>query len=173
MMVKRILILAMTLSLAIAFCGCDFLKDVADSSIIERSKTFDLDGVSIELTTEFLRMDFISEDFDFIIGDGTVTIMGVKVENGENDLGELTVLEFAEYFRSLMEENDPTEITDIDGIPMMQYSSTDDDGDAQTVAVMYYKAADCFWTVCFSASSEDFDEVYDDICKYAKTVECK
>ena len=33
-MVKRILILAMTLSLAIAFCGCDFLKDVADSSII-------------------------------------------------------------------------------------------------------------------------------------------
>lgn len=164
----------MVICLMFSLCGCAFLRDVADSTVNndEKAKVFDFEGLSIELTTDFLRMDFISEDYDVIVGDGEITVMGIKMLNEETQLGDLTVMEFAQNFRSQMEANNPTEITEIDGIPTMQYVSTEGD-DVQKIAVMYYKASDCFWILCFAVEADDFAENYNDICKYAKTVKCE
>ncbi len=171
---KKIISILIVACLMFSLCACDFLKDVADSAVNTNAeaKTFEFDGISIELTTDFLRMDFVSEDYDFIVGDETLTIMGIKMPHEETGLSELPVLEFAKNFRSLMLENNPTSVTQIDSIPTMQYRSTES-GEEQTVAVMYYKTDDCFWVLCFTTLTEDFDDMYDNICKYAKTVKCE
>lgn len=171
---KKVLSVVVVLVLCLSLCGCAFARDVADSTlnIKEKAKTFYFDGISIELTTDFLQMDFISDDYDFIVGTEDLTIMGIKLLNSETQMGDCTVDEFAENFRSLLLENNPTEIIKIDGIPAMQYISTEGD-DVQTIAVMYYKGSDCFWVLCFAAESDDFVENYNDICKYAKSVKCE
>lgn len=170
---KKVLSVLMAFCLIFSLCACDFANDIVDSTlnIKAKSKTFEFDGLSIELTTEFLRMDFVSEDYDFIVGTETLTLMGMKIVHTETDLGELPVIEFARNFRSRMLESNPTAVTEIDGIPTMQYTAGDE-GEKQTIAVMFYKNDDCFWVLCFGASSEDFNEEYDNICKYAKTVKC-
>ncbi len=167
---KKLFAVIVVVCLLLSFGGCDFLRDVADSTKDEQPKTFDFDGISIELTTQFLRMDFINEDYDFIVGNDTVCIMGFEIPTDDTDLGDLTVLEFAQYFRTLMEEDNPTEVSEMDGIPTLQYTALSDDGEEQTMAVMFYKADDCFWAVCFACATEKFDAAYADICQYAKSV---
>ncbi len=132
---------------------------------------FDLDGISIELTSDFLRTDFVNEEFDFIVGTEYLTVMGIKVDDNGSGIIDYSVLEFAEQFRPLLESDDPSDITVTDGIPTFQYRSVSD-GIDQTNAVMFYKGSDCFWVVSFITSTDVFDGTYDEIIKYAKTVKC-
>ena len=171
---KKILALILVACMAFSLCACDFAKDLADSTlnIKAQAKTFDFDGISIELTTDFVRMDFISDEYDFIVGTETLTLMGIKVDSEDTALNDVSVKDYAESFRSLMLSSNPTEITLIDDIPTMQYTASED-GDEQTIAVMFYKGSDCFYVLCFGASSDTFKEQYKDICKYAKTVKCE
>ena len=101
---KKILALILVACMAFSLCACDFAKDLADSTlnIKAQAKTFDFDGISIELTTDFVRMDFISDEYDFIVGTETLTLMGIKVENEGSALDEIPVKDFAENFRSLI-----------------------------------------------------------------------
>ena len=171
---KRILAVLLVLCLSVSVSGCAFFGDVADlaKNDVAKEKTFDLEGLSIELTTDFLQMDFISEDYDFVIGDGTLSILGLKIEHDDTALKDLTTLQFAEYFRSVMEENKPDEVTEVDSIPTMQYTAKTDGLD-QVVVVKFYKSTDGFWMLCFSVTASQFDDVSDDINKYAKTVKCE
>ena len=172
---KKFFAVILMLLLTVALCGCDFLKDVNDmaENPVAKPKTFEAEGISIELTTDFLQMGFVDEDYDFIIGDKTLTVMGEKWLNSETELGDFTVNEFAEYHRFLLEQINPTELSDLDGIPTMQYKTPADDGGNITAAVTYYKTEDCFWVVTFAADSEKFSKIYDDICKYAKSIVVK
>lgn len=77
---KKVLSVLMVLCLVVSLAGCDFLKDVADSAKVEEPKTFEFDGISIELTTNFLRMEFISDEYDFIVGDEILSVFGIKVD---------------------------------------------------------------------------------------------
>ena len=169
---KKLLALLMAFCLVFSLCGCDFAKDIADSAINEKAKakTFEFDGVSIKLTTDFLRMDFVSEDYDFVVGNEELTIMGLEMDFEDSEVAALSVSEFAEFFRSNMTESDPTEVEETNSIPSIQYRKTTDDGEELTPAVMFYKGDDCFWAICFAADTDDFDELYDDILKYAKSV---
>ena len=57
---KKILAVILTFAcLAISLSGCTFLKDATDLVLNDeaKAKTFEFDGISIELTTDFLRMD--------------------------------------------------------------------------------------------------------------------
>lgn len=171
---KKTISLLLCFCLAFCLCGCDFLRDVADSANGEKTpKTFDFEGISMELTNEFLRMDFISEKYDFVVGNEKLSVMGIKMDSKESNLENLSVLEFAKFFRELMKDDNPTEVTEISQIPTMQYTTTDDDGENQTAAVMFYKGTDCFWIVCFVTKTDNFEESYEEICGYAKTVVCE
>ncbi len=169
---KKILAVLMALCLIFSLCGCDFLKDVSDKAAndVAKPKTFEMDGVSIELTTDFLQMDFVDEDYDFIIGDETLTIMGEKFLNSETDFGDFSAQEFAEYHRFLLENINPTIISDLEGIPTMKYTTTKDDGKEITASLMYYKAKDCFWILTFATDSDKFLKLNKDINEYAKSV---
>jgi len=171
---KKVISVLVAVLLLLSLCACDLLSDAIDSVENEEAKpkTFTYEGISIELTTDFLRMDFISEEYDFIVGDDLLAVMGMKVTFDDTDISNYTVKEFAENFHQVFEENNPTELTDIDGIPVFQYRVIDDEDD-QTMAVTFHKAEDCFWLVMFGADTAEFSKVYPDICKYAKTVKCE
>lgn len=168
---KKVLALFMVICFMTTLCGCTFLKDVSDLSGKEEPKTFQFDGVSIELTTEFLRMDFISKDYDFVVGTDDLTVMGVKAAMEDNE--EISVMDYAEVYHSVIADMNPTEITEMEGIPTLQCVMDDEDGEDTRVAVMFYKGTDCFWVILFAADTDDFSEHYNDICKYAKTVKCE
>lgn len=170
---KKFLAIIMVVVLSLSFCGCDFLKDVVDSTKGEKAKTFDFEGISMELTTTYLRMEFISEQYDFIVGNETVSIFGMKVPCSEDELNALSVSEYAQNFHDAMEQDNPTEVTLIDGIPSLQYTAVNEDDEEQTTAVMFYKGKDCFWVICFVTLSQEFEDNYDDICKFAKSVKCE
>lgn len=168
---KKIIALLMVVCIAFSFCGCVFLKDVADSTKKEQPKTFEFEDISIELTSDFLRMDFLSDEYDFVVGTKLLTVMGIKAEFDENT--EVSVNDYADAFRSALTDNNTTPISYIEEIPTLQYQTKDNDGNDQKVAVMFYKGTNCFWVICFAASIEKFDDIYNDICKYAKTVKCE
>lgn len=171
---KKFLCVLLAAVLFVTLCGCSFLKDVGDlaANDVAQDKTFEFDDLSIELTTDFLRMEFLEdEEWDFVVGSEKITVMGLK-EDVEEDLAqEITVTDYANAFRSILEV-DSTEIIEKEGIPMMQYTADGDNG-KNTINVAFYKGTNCFWTVCFGTKAGDFDENYDEICKYAKTVKCK
>ena len=125
-------ILAVILALVcfmMCLSGCTFLKDVTDLVLNDeaKAKTFEFDGISIELTTDFLRMDSLKEDYDFAVGSETVSVLGLKMLDSETEMGNASVKEFAEEFHSLVEELGAEEITEIDGIPTFKYQSTEED----------------------------------------------
>lgn len=166
---KKILSAFLVFCLLLSLCGCTFLSDVADMGEKEEPKIFEFDDISMELTTKYLRMDFVSEDYEFIVGNDVLTIMGTEVEFEDTDLAKLTVIEFAEYFRGLMVDNNPTEISEIDGIPTMQYTAISDSKE-QTATIKYYKSDESFWIICFVIDSKNYEDLSDDIKKFAKTV---
>lgn len=170
---KKTLSILMAVCLLFSLCGCTFLKDVTDFALNDEAvaKTFRFDGISIELTTDFLRMDSLKENYDFVVGTDTLSVLGLKMPDAETGLRDFTVREYAENFHSLVEELGPDEVTEIDGIPMFKYRDTDEDGE-MTLALTFYRGSDCFWIIFFSAETENFDGFYSDICKYAKTVKC-
>jgi hypothetical protein len=169
---KKVIAVLICIGFVFTLCGCTFLKDVADSAGIEKPKVFEYEGVSIELTTDFFRMDdLLSEDYDFVIGDGDVTVMGIKAVL--DDAGQTTPDEFAELYRSVISQQNPTEVTTLDGIPTFQFVMKENEEDDLKVAVMFYKGSGPIWVVTFATDVEDFNEHYDDICKFAKTVKCE
>ena len=167
---KKLLAIFTVICVMFSLCGCVFLKDMADSAGFEKPKTFEYDGLSIELTNDFLRMDFVSEEYDFIIGTEEITVLGVKVDVEDNE--NISDMDYAVAFRNAFIDNNPTELTEISSIPTLNYEFSDDNGKNQTAAVMFYKGTDCFWVVTFATLSNNFDELYDEICGYAKTVKC-
>ncbi len=167
---KKILALIMIVCLMLSLCGCTFLKDLSDSTRDEEPKTFEYDGISIELTTNFVRMDFVSEEYDLVIGNDDLTVIGVKAVL--DDGGTTSAAEFAEIYRSVIEKHNPTEVTELDGIPTLQCIMKEDGEEDLKVATMFYKGSSCLWVVCFAADEDEFSGQYDDICKYAKTVKC-
>ena len=171
---KMIISLFIVLILCISLCGCAFVGDLADSTlnIKAKAKTFEFDGLSIELTTDFLQMDFISEDYDFIVGTEDISVMGLKMLHSETEMEDYSVEDFAEVHRSLLESENPTEMVVTDGIPTYHYTG-DVEGELKTFALTYYKGSDCFWIVIFATESDDFAEDYAEIWEYAKSVKCQ
>lgn len=171
---KKIISVLLAVCLLFLLCGCTFFKDINDFALNDEAveKTFEFDGISIELTTDFLRMDSLKEDYDFVVGTKTLCVLGLKMPDSETELGDFTVKEYAENFHSLVEELGPDEVTEIDGIPTFKYRDTDEEGE-MTLALTFYRGSDCFWVIFFSAETENFDGLYSDICKYAKTVKCE
>lgn len=170
---KKIIVCFIAIIMVLSLCACDFAKDLIDSSlnITARAKTFQCGSLSIELNSEFLTMNFIDDSYDFIWGTDEITVMGIFSEFDKETLDNMTALDYATIFRDQIAHVDPTEIADLDGIPTMQYTTTEDD-DETTVLIACYEATDGIWVVMFGVDADDYTEYYASICEYAKTVKC-
>ncbi len=170
---KKILAVLLSLCLVFGLCGCTFLDDIKDMAKNGEAtpKTFDFEGVSIELTTDFLRMDFVSEDFDFVVGSGDITVLGLKADFEGTDISDYTTLEFAENFKNSLENIKADDVTEVDGIATFKYVTTEEEENLAN-DVMIYKGTNCFWVIWFSVTDTEYDTYHADIVSYAKTVKC-
>ena len=169
---KKILCILLALSLMLCFSACDSVENTLETLVLTaNAKTFTVDELTLELTRDFMRMDILVPDTDFCISSGDVVIAGWRSALTQDD--RLSAWDYAESFRQVMQEPTMTAVTDLHGIPTMQYRTLDADGEAQTVLVAVYEGAQCLWLVEYVFDQEDYDELYPTVEQYALSVTCE
>lgn len=172
---KKLIAVLILVCMAVSVSACgsasEFTQDVIDSAVNKevKSKTFEFDGGSIELNTGFYTMNFVSEDYDFILGDGTLTVMGKKQVYVNAEISKLTASEYASAQQENLASFSPTELTEVDGIPTFLCFSENEGGEL-VMSNWYFKTSEGFWCVIFAANKSVFDGLYEDICGYAKSI---
>lgn len=164
---KKLVAVVLTVGLLFSLGACTFLKDVQDlgkGDVTE--KVFEFDDVSLTLSSDFIRMGFIDESYDFIVGNEVVAVYGLKAPFEDTELAEYTVAEYAELFSDQL-EYDAT-VSMVGEIPTVEYGEDD-----MKMITAFYKGDTCFWVIMFGVATEEYDASYPDICNYIKSVKCK
>lgn len=165
---KKIVCTILCAILILSCSACDLAKDIFTKSvsITDAEKVFEHEDFSITLTTGFLTMDFISEDFSFIWGDGIITVMGMEAGIG---VDEITLSEYAEFFSQNLDGVNSVKTDTLDNtIPCVEYS-VDNDGEMYSYLTCFYEAKDDIWIILFGAPESDYTKNYESICKYARS----
>ena len=170
---KKFFSLLAVFMLLFSLCACDSLDNALDELDDPKPKTFQVENLSIELNDDFFRMDRLAKEFDFCISSEDIVIFGSRVDFAENDLAGVSLWDYAEAFRYNMEQSTMSELTDLNGIPTMQYEAYDNDNEEQIVFIALYEASDCFWMLQFISEKEDYRENTPLIHQYAQSVKCK
>ena len=170
---KKLICLLLALILSLSLCACDAIEEIREIGEKLNAKTFTEGNFSIELTQDFFRLDFLAEDFDFAIGSEDITIFGIHMDYSHSDPFSLSAWEYAEAIREGMNSENVTEVTDLEGIPTMQYTAVDDDGDEMAFVYAVYEASDGFWLVQYGFESDDYYELYPLVRQYALSVKCE
>ena len=169
---KKLICLILAWMLSLSLCACDAAEEILEMGKTLNTKTYTVDNLSIDLTREFLRMDMLAQDFDFAVSDGDITVFGESVDYAEYELFGISAWDYAAAFRESMTDKSVTEVTDLEGIPTLQYTATDDDGEQLTYVVAVYEASDRFWILQFCFETDDYDELYPLVKQYALSVKC-
>ncbi len=171
---KKLVLILLCVSMVLSLTACGFSKRIVEAAEnkAETVKTFRCDDLSIELTNDFMTMNFIDDTYNFIWGSGDVTVMGLYSEFEDDILQNMDVFEYAQAFRDNLSESDPSEVTLLDTIPTIEHTTIDEKGEKMIYLLAFYKAEHGIWLVTFGAEEDDYSEHYSDICKYAKTVKC-
>lgn len=172
---KKIIAIIAVLCMVFSLASCKMAEDVVDSTlnVVPKSKVFEKDGFSIELTTDFISTEMSGESYSMVVSDGEISLMTIKSDLSETALADYTAKQYAEYFRDIMAQNEsisPTEVKDVEGIPVFEYGSGEDSSIKAITAI--YKSGGQFWVALFTIENEKYDERYSDIIGYAKTVKC-
>lgn len=157
---KRLFVLILGFVLAFSLCSClDFPA---------KEKTFTVEGVSLVLNDDFFVMNQVAPEYDFCISSEDIVILGMRLDLEENQLQGVSLEEYAQVFSEMMESD--TELTQLDGRPLVRYYSSDADGDLQIVNIVFYQTSEYFWLLNFISDQDDFDEDFPEIRKYANSV---
>lgn len=169
---KRIISILVCVAILASLSSCAFVKDLMTRSVnlLEREKEFVFEDLSITLTTSFMTLDFINDEFSFIWGDGNVTVMGIEVDVGEEMIKEVSTEDYAAVYASELEGVSEDDIGDLNGIPTILYSVDNGDG-VFTYLICFYETSDSFWVVMLGSEEDIYEEEYDNICKYAASVQ--
>ena len=171
---KRLISILLAAILSVSFCACDSVENVLDAMDVPATpKTFTVENLTIELTDDFFRMDMLAQDFDFCISSEDIVIFGTCIDIAENELAGISSWDYATAFHDALEESTLTAVTDLNGIPSMQYNSYSDDGEKQTVFITVHETNTCFWLLQFIFDTEDYDRLYPLAQQYALSVKSK
>ncbi len=165
---KKLICICLVLILSMSLCACDAAEEILELSGKLNAKTFTVDGLSIDLTRDFIRLDFLAEDFDFAIGSEDITILGTNM----GDAGDMSAWDFAVALREGMSNETVTEVADLEGIPTMLYTVIDDDGEEMTFMYAIYEASEGLWLLQFGFETDDYNELYPLVKQYALSVTC-
>lgn len=157
---KRAVVLFLSVVLALSLCAC--------LDVPAKEKTFTVDNLSIVLNDDFFRMDQVAPGYNFCISSEDVVIFGSRVDLAENGLEGAGVEEYATAYSGVLEEE--TEMTRLDGRPVVRYYAKDAEGDLQIVNIVFYQTQDCFWLLSFISDADDFAEEKPEIWRYANSV---
>lgn len=162
---KKFLGFFFVFALMLSMCACDAVEDVLD--VPAKEKTFTVENMTITLNDDFFRLDRLAQEQDFCISSEDIVIFGLKVDREETSM---TVQEYAAAFREVMNEPTMSEIRQLDGNPVMQYESPDDEGEMRIIYIVIYPTDECFWLLQFISEKDDFAENQPLIEQYAKSV---
>ena len=167
---KKIISIIACTAMLFSLSSCAFVRDllVMNAFVVARDREFSYEDLSVTLTTDFMTMDFISEDYLFIWGDGDVTVMGTEALLEEDVIGAVSAADYAEIFADNLGITEEDAIGELDGIPTIRYDVFNDE--PYTYLVCIYESSDGFWVVVFGSEAEVYEEHYEEICKYAKSV---
>lgn len=157
---KKLCMLALALAVTISLCGC--------FDIPPKEKTFTVEGVSIVLNDDFFKMNQVAPEYDFCISSDDIVIFGLRVNTQEGDLQNVSAEEYATAFSGAMDRE--TEMTQLDGRPLVRYYAEDADGDLQIVNIVFYQGDACLWLLSFISDADDFAEEQPQIRQYANSV---
>ncbi len=162
---RKIISVIACFAILFCLCSCGFDAENLDKLINgePKVKVFQIDGLYIELNRDFMKMNFISDEYDFIFGDGDVTVLGLY-----SAVEGVTAEEYAEYFYESLEGADPAGVTKVGEVPTVGYTSVDDEVHRYIVA--FYETDGGIWSVTFGGEERSYNERYEDICKYIKSV---
>ena len=183
---KKIIAVILVVCMAASLCACnstsnlkDLTSDLKDSvqNLKPEAKTFEFDGASIDLNTDFLRMEFLEENFEFVVGDGDITVMGFYlsaeefgVENADENFSVTTLAAF--YRGATAANGSPSELSEHSGIPYFEYTETAD-GEEQTNLFTFYKTSEDFLVIIFAFDSASAETLRHTALGYAETVKCE
>lgn len=172
---KRLISILICVAMMFSLCACDLVDDIADmtENVQAVPKTFEYNDFTIELTSDFLTMDFVDDEYDFIWGTTQITIMGLLAEMEPDVLENITAFDYATAYREEIKKAniEPSKIEDLDGIPVMKYTTDSAMGEL-SVMTAFYKGSQGVWVVLYNVRTDIYDENYKAICQYAKSVKC-
>lgn len=157
-MKKTVLVLLLTVTLL--FSACTWFATGAD-------KTFSSAGMSITLTDYFEKESM--SGFTVCYGSSDVAVLCLKETFADNPGHvEWSVDEYMEKVRETNASLNPSDIVYVDGLTTINYTVSGNK--SYSYFTVAYKAGDGFWLVQFCAESENYQKLYLDLVKYAKSV---
>lgn len=169
---KKLVFATVCLFFGIALCSCTLIQNLAVAMNEKETepKTFGCEGLTVELTDEFMTMDFISEDYDLILGDGDVTVLAKHVDLEGDILDSVTPYSYALTFKDELETGTVSDVmTTQDGLSYLEHAVEDDEGVINYVYT-FYKDGTGIWFVAFGMDDEVYDECFERCLYYAATV---
>lgn len=162
---KKVVSLLMTAVFLFALTGCSSKK------IYEKeAKTFSASGMEIILTEGFKEADF--EGYTACYDSSEVAIFTLKEEFSlAEGFEDLTLEEYSDLLYQANADYSPDPITEIEGIPCMEYTFLNEEEDVTfRYLTTLFKAPDAFWLIQFTCEEDCYEEYKPYFIDWAKTV---
>lgn len=157
---KKLLSLLLVLAtlLALSSCGEAAPKD------------FSSNGMTITLTDDFKENTQQGYTVCYESSDVAVFVLKESFSLQQN-LGELTLDEYAEVVRNVNSSKSPTEISKADGLTSMEYSFFNENmNQNHKYFCTMFKSSDAFWLVQFVCIEDVYDTHMDSFLNWAKSI---
>lgn len=133
------------------------------------SGVFTTNGMTITLTTEFSEKSV--SGVTAVYDSEKIGVLCYKLPFETNpDYQDMTVGEFAEYYREQKSELNPSDVSVDDGVTYVEFENKESDGVNYTYCTTFFVANDGVWTILFFAKSEEYPGLKQTILGYARTV---
>lgn len=161
---RRLITAMLSLVMLFSFMGCN--KRVYEA----KAKTFSKDGLTITLTEAFSESKY--EGYTLACDSGEVAFFALKESFAEYEgLEYATLEEYAENVCLANADREPGEITEIDGIPTMEYSFYNETSkQTYKYLVAMFKGPDAFWLVHFACKNTEYETYRSHFVEWVKSV---
>lgn len=141
------------------FSGCIFLA---------QPKTFTKAGVSITLTNAFVEKEYVTMTCYYESPQLVVTLLKEEFTM-LSGLEDWTLMEYAETTIKGNKLTDSVAAMSEDGYAYFEYQK-ELSGNNYSYYATCHKTGDAFWLIQFGCLSKNFDNLYESILKYAKSI---
>ncbi len=133
-----------------------------------KEKTFKKDGLEITLTSSFKETKI--ENYTVCYDSKKVAVYVLK-ESFSLLAGfeDKTLAEYGEMLRTANASRNPGVLKTEEGLTYFEYTFRNENVDFKYFTVVY-KGSDAFWMVQFASREADYDDVKEDMIKWAKSV---
>ncbi len=161
---KRALIISILLTLCLLFSGCMQVMVIPDNDSIGNSKTFECDGIKLQLTDSFVEEESLRGFDAYYVADFAGVMVLIEEFTLEEGLSERTL---EQYVKNVIANNGHTDVEPQYKDELWYYIK---DTDSIRYYSFSYKGSDAFYVVQYSCFLSDADKLEDTIFLWAHAV---